>query len=286
MITGCRSDDPLGLHNYFVYAQGRGYAILGNSAANSLREHIVRMAGADFLLAFGNDFTNLDRREVDPKDAAKSTFNIQKGRYATIAGNKSSGAWGTGPLGGRDGAAEPDAAFEYVVYEDNVGDTMFEVEHGTRHGRFESNTIRADDASAIRLDGFDRGYQRGVVDFHILDNLALNQGPTGRFLSVEGDAAELVLVGNVYVAPNLKPGSHVTAAVEVRASDLSAFTRIGGNTWPDTRQRNSNFAGDGVFYIGTWDDPKGYKTVEWWKAQRQVAGDVVKDVERPAVEER
>ena len=278
LVQGCRIAGPTDLFNYFVYAGGRNYVVLGNSVANSTREHVVRAVDAQFVLCYDNDFTNLDRRDVDPADDAKATFNIQKGRLAWVEKNNSRGAWGVGPLGERDGLSDPSARWEYAVFKHNAGDTTLSAEHGAGHVRFDANLLRVRNNPAFRIEGFNRAYNRGNRDVHVVNNVAVNTGTRGNFLRVQGWAEEVVLAGNVYVAPNLRPGSHATGAVQVNHESLDGFARIEGNVWPDAAGRGNNWAQGGLFYVGIWDDQAGYKTPDWWRGRPVVSGDVVKDV--------
>ena len=69
-----------GLRGYFVWCQGTDLVIVGNSVANSTRQHIVRSGGTDrFAIAY-NNFTNLDRtKNGDSGDVGKGTIVAQEG---------------------------------------------------------------------------------------------------------------------------------------------------------------------------------------------------------------
>ena len=93
-----------GIKAYFIWAEGSDYTILGNKVANSTREHILRVAGADRLTAEYNDFTNMNRVSVDKWDIAKGDMTIHKGNYMYIAYNTlSGGPLSFGPLAGSTG---------------------------------------------------------------------------------------------------------------------------------------------------------------------------------------
>ena len=68
-----------GLRNYFVWSEGSDQVFLGNTVANSTREHNVRSSGTNRMLVAYNDLTNLDRSDVDEPDYSKGTVEIHKG---------------------------------------------------------------------------------------------------------------------------------------------------------------------------------------------------------------
>ena len=73
-----------GLRNYFVWSEGSDQVFLGNSAANSTREHNLRSSGTKRMLVAYNNFTNLDRSNVDESDYSKGTVEIHKGSFAYV----------------------------------------------------------------------------------------------------------------------------------------------------------------------------------------------------------
>ncbi len=113
---GCRTDFISGIHiekntapnvyglrAFFVWGGTFEHmTIVGNSAANSTREHIVRLADNFQLVnGFDNDFRNT---VVDDKDQAKGGFTIQGGSLAYLKANRIYEASITfAPLGGKDG---------------------------------------------------------------------------------------------------------------------------------------------------------------------------------------
>src|SRR5581483_837735 len=96
----------------------------GNSAANSTREHIVRIGGATRLNISYNNFTNLNRQgQGDSQDIGKGSIVVQKGSYAYVAHNTvTGGPIGVGPLGGDTSMALNDksAAWDWAVVDANT----------------------------------------------------------------------------------------------------------------------------------------------------------------------
>ena len=80
-----------GLRSYFCWVQGSDHVILGNTVANSTREHCLRVGGADRLCIQYNTFSNLDRRDRDKGgdklDTSKGAMTIHAGNYVYVANN-------------------------------------------------------------------------------------------------------------------------------------------------------------------------------------------------------
>ena len=105
LMQQCTSPDVTGLRSYMIYGQGSDFVIVGNTVANSTREHCLRIDGVDRILIAYNDLTNLDRRpEGDSLDTDKQTITVHQGSYAYIYGNTTHGGRvEIGPLGEADG---------------------------------------------------------------------------------------------------------------------------------------------------------------------------------------
>ncbi len=83
---------------------------------------------------------------------------------------------------------------------------------------------------------------------------------------------------NLYVAPHLNlDGSGRTAAIQVSGvGDLSTFTEISGNVWPDleatSKQSGLNFVGSDL------TTRTGYKDADDWENYAQVKNDAYRNV--------
>ncbi|MEM6315029.1 MAG: PKD domain-containing protein [Planctomycetota bacterium] len=250
LLQNCTAGDDL--HAYFCWVEGTDIVLLDNHATHSIAEHIVRVGGAERLTCVGNDFTN--RR--------KSCFNVQVAEQAWLDGNTIRGAWALGPLGGGDGRNPADRCTNAVVRRNHADDTLL-ITHGTQAARVEANVITADDRPAIQVEGFSSDFQRGVADVTLCNNIATNAGQRGNFLRIDGPAESIRLIGNHYLAPRLRPGSHGTATIMILDHDARALTQLRNNHWPDTRPRNLPFAGVGTHYVWPyWSDKRGYITDE------------------------
>ena len=83
-----------------MWGQGSEQLIIGNTAVNSTREHIVRLVDTTEVNVENNTFTNADRSSVDVYDFSKGCIEIHRGSYAYVAGNNvTDGDIRTGPLG-------------------------------------------------------------------------------------------------------------------------------------------------------------------------------------------
>ena len=271
-----------GVRGYFVWGQGEQITVLGNTAVNSTREHIVRASsGVRGVTVAGNDFSNLDRRDgADAGDHAKGTIVIQHGSHAYVSGNRVTGPAGVGPLGDGDGLIVRDSRFDTAVWEGNLhrqGSTVF-FEHGSQHVDFRGNVLRADGRTALLVEGYDADYDRRVVDLDIAGNTVVNLGQRGKFAWVFGGNRGLELTDNTYVAPNLKVGHYGAAALMISADDLSGFDRIAGNTWP-AAPAGGGWTQGGNVALGAGHGPQNYRDPSEWNALPGVGGDAFADVD-------
>ena len=231
MVMDCNAPLKTGLRAYLCWTQGSDFVCLGNSAANSTREHIVRLSGVQRALIFGNHFTNLDRRPADKEDTSKGTIEMHNGAYAYIAGNEvADGTIRVGPLGlhGEDASSATDWA---VIENNKITGTWIVAYAGSHHLMIRNNIIRNDVMQVIQLQGPDQ-QARTNSDIHILNNTAIDNGPTGAFLKLWGHVDGIEMKNNLYIAPNLHVGTYGAAAVNINEQDLSSFTEIGHNVWP------------------------------------------------------
>ena len=251
---------------YFAWVAGEDHVYLGNTIANSLKAHIIRMSQFKRVLAANNDFTN-------------HTFGgitVQKGSFAYVAHNVLKECdLGAAPLGGADGIKQdPNASSvrtSWVVIENNrVIHDSINVGHGAEHVMVRNNFVEQDANTAYHVSGWDSTYQRGIEDIWLLNNVAVNQAKTGKFLRIEGNSSDdgspqVTLCGNTYIAPIFEPGASGTAVVYVIGKDLRCFREVSGNTWP--RPRPLPYAKGGYHYVWPkWSDAEGYRTPEEWTA--------------------
>ena len=276
VVQDCDSPNIDGLRRYFTWIEGTDWTILDNRVANSTREHCVRGAHFERVLVAYNDLTNVARQDVDPVDIAKTTLNLQKGEYAYVYENTLRGPSSLGPLGKSDGMEYKDHRSRcYVVESNHFERSALELQHGLSDVMLRGNTFDVTDSRCISIDGYDSTYGRGVGNVTITQNTGTNKGTAGGFLMVGGAVDGIVLTGNRYDSPNLRPGSRQTANVYVNDKDLSSFRAISGNTW--SAGKPQNFAQGGVMYVWPkWSDAQGYLDPKEWDANAVVKNDKFK----------
>jgi hypothetical protein len=266
------------IRSYFVWVQGQDVVIVGNKVANSTREHIIRVGGADRVLVAFNDFTNIDRSWTDRSDIAKGTMTLQKGSYIYATRNKvTAGGIGVGPLGGVDGKDDASARAKWVVVDGNdVNGIEIIVAAGSEGVAVRNNVIERNADAGIWLrptdsyvvNGINVYASRNLYDVTIANNTWVSDGTNGSFLLVEneGAAGQVTLANNLAVATNLTTGQGRTALVYINDDQGSAFRmfrRISGNAWE--QPRTLSYAQGGWFYAyGWWSDPAGYLTPTEW----------------------
>jgi len=267
------SSDVTGLRDYLVWAQGADITVLGNYAAGSTRQHIVRVGGAEMVNVQYNDLANFSRTSVDPADIGKDTITLQVGSYAYVASNTlQGGPTGVGPL------VTEATGFDFAVFADNVLDVPLNVEPGASNVLVEDNVSNVSNISAYYINGFDTGNNRGVVNATLTGNTDINNGTSGNFVVLNGPAQNLVLTDNLMVAPNLEFNS-LNAPVLIETSDLSSFSQISGNVWPlDTNAPPSSAAENFVGPI--WAN--SYVSAAQWDAMPEVADDSFESVVLPS----
>lgn len=276
-----------GLRAYFVWAQGSDLVIVGNTVANSTRQHNVRSGGTDRWAVVYNSFSNLDRtKSGDTADVAKGTIVAQRGSYIYAAYNELRGPVGVGPLGMADGLNIKEARFNHAAFEGNIitGGGTLDVHHGANNITLRGNTLYTDAGlPSFKVEGWSNSYGRGVSDVVIDHNIAITQATSGKFLWLLASVDGVTVTNNVYIAPNLTAGSAGTAAVYVSQKDLSSFKLIDNNTWPATN-RSNGFARGGLAFVGTDYTSANHKTPSEWNSLNKVGNDKFTDVAMDNIE--
>jgi hypothetical protein len=267
-----------GIRTYFMWNEGKDIVVLGNTVANSTREHIVRSTRFERINLQYNDFTNRDLRHTgDQWDTAKGAIVNQRGAYSYMANNKVRGPFGIGPLGDAPGYDKTDRT-SWVVAENNhlLGGTMF-LNHGAENVMVRGNVNTRETGVAFEVQGYSTLYERGVVNVTFLHNTVVASGDWGNFLRLTGSAKDLRLVGNVYSAPNIKPGQGGTAGIYAATRDLSSFVQIDRNVWPSPIYIHA-WAEGGINYVGSSYTSSGYMTPGQWNALAGVGDDFFMNV--------
>jgi hypothetical protein len=252
-----------GLRGYFCWVDGDNWSILGNTVANSTRQHVVRSndVNTSGVLIAGNNFSK-ELRADDPAEIMKTTINFRGGQYIYVTGNTlNDGQIGFGP----DPTMSPTALTQWIVVEDNfIHNTTLGITGATDHLMARDNYFDWSGNADITVTPTDATYPstRLMHDITIADNTGVNTGTSGQFIWVRNAAlpGTLTVTNNLYVAPNLAEGLNNNGGLVVWAPDLSGFAQISGNIWPAA-------ASGGVNYLN------GYLTPEQWDAEWNVQHD-------------
>jgi hypothetical protein len=254
LVQDNSSPDITGLSGYMVWMESSDIVILGNKAANSTREHIVRSSSNEttrVLVAY-NDFTNLDRTDVDGGDQSKTTVNIRSGNHIYIAENKlTSGVVGFGPTR----AMGLEQIADTIVVEGNeIHGTMMQISTGTYNFAARNNLLDnvGQEQIALQPTVWDMP-SRTASNWIIANNTGVNTTDTGKFIKVYSNGAPgtISVLNNLFIAPNLKNGT----AMDVHAGNLSMFKTISHNVWPATTAgAKLNVVNDVTYTQAQWED--------------------------------
>jgi PKD repeat protein len=270
-----------GLRAYFTWVQGTDIAIVGNTVVNSTREHIVRVAGATRIQIADNNLSNVSGAAWgDPEDGIKGAITIQYGMYAYVTGNTvPSGPVTLGPLTLSSAGPQSNslAIFDMSVFENNTFDDGVLIQPGAHNAVFRNNVLYQTADPGFYINAFENLYGRQVQNVSFLNNTVIDSGQTGGFLKlVSGVALNLVMDGNLFVAPNLITGDD-QAVVYVSDTSLQSFTEIKNNIWPVPQVYN--YALGGYFYVAASAGlQSGYLTPAAWEALGLPVGDVYSNV--------
>lgn len=270
-----------GVRAYFTWVDGTDWSILGNTVANSTREHNIRANSvtAQRILIADNNLTNCTQAQ-DTGEVPKCTINFRAGSYIYITDN----VLNDGTLGFGPGPWTPATdATEWVVITGNqINDAQVYLAGAVHHAMVSDNVLNLSGSSQIHIHPGDPGgfASRVMSDITVTGNTGTNNGPTGQFLELTGSAnpGTITLTDNLYAAPNLITGANMSAPVLVDAPDLGSFKLISGNVWP----AGGDHANGGVNYVwGSWFGP-GWQTADQWNANSVVHNDTFQTVTLPA----
>jgi hypothetical protein len=237
------------LRAYFLWLNGTDIVALGNNVAGSAQQHDIRGTGDRVLIA--------DNTLANPATIAgtpgKTVLDLQGGEYFTVANNVApdtgGGVW-LGPL--QNQTVNPSISWVNFVGNDLGG--YFDVEQGAHHVVLQDNVFVRDSlitgANGISVNGYDSTDGRQVIDLRIMYNTDISTLPEGDFLSEFSPAQGISVVNNLWIAPDLVGyGWDRSAAIFVAGNDLSSFTEIKDNVWPNASTGLTGW--DNVYYVST-----------------------------------
>lgn len=272
-----------GLRGYFCWVDGSDWSILGNTVANTTRQHVVRgndMAIKGVLIA-DNDFAKVCRPE-DPAEIMKTVIDFRAGSYIYVAHNML--RYGTVAFY-PDEILTADESVSWVVVEDNWMSGQLKFGNGVYHAMVRNNVLTLTGTCQIDVVATDTAhYDAKVTDLTITHNTGLIDATSGQFLEVVGppSAGAITLTDNLLVAPHLQTGVNMSAAVLVDSPDLSSFALISGNVWPVGAGGNQAVPGAVNYAAGSWFMDSGWLTPAQWDAESNVHGDLFQSVTLPA----
>ncbi len=278
LVEDCSAPSATGIRGYFIWGQGSDQVYIGNSAANSTREHIVRTVGTVRQLIAYNNFTNLDRRPLgDTLDYSKGTLELHRGSYNYVVGNKFyDGELRTGPLGGA--TEPPNSGTDWTVVEGNyVNNYSMEVLPGTHHLMVRNNVFNITNDTDIAIVPSRDGLTSADLSF--INNTGITNGTGGHFLYMYGGspAGMVTLRNNLWVAPNAV-GGNGASAVFIADTTMKGIAISANNVWQLPNTANPWGLGGVMYVYPQWGFQQGYLNPAKWAAQPNVTHDTFANV--------
>ncbi|MDB5292378.1 MAG: domain containing protein, partial [Phycisphaerales bacterium] len=245
-----------------IWGEGYDHVYIGNTMTNSTQEHLIRTSGIGVTRLLVED-NNMSR-----PDNSKGSLELRTASWFYVSGNRIDG--GTLRIGLPNGA---DSQFTgWGVVENNETYRFFvNFRPGVQHVAFRDNVIHYDNGAAILLETL-YSVPRQTADIRIDHNTAISNGAQGKFLKLDGPATDISVTNNLFVGPNLQWVGESTGAMYVVGKDLSSFSAISGNIWPQM-PAGSNQTGDNYLLPVTGDIVHGYQTAAQWASHSQVTNE-------------
>ena len=272
-----------GLRGYFCWVDGTDWTIVGNTVANSTRQHVVRgnsMAIKGVLIA-DNDFAKVVRAE-DPAEVMKTTINFRAGSYVYVADN----ILRYGSVSFNTDEVAPDGVdVSWIALEGNWISGQIDVKANVHHIAIRNNVLDVSGTSQIYVGATDTQHaDRHVTDLTITQNTGLNDSYGGQFLEAAGTIlpGAIRLTNNLYAAPHLLTGANMAAGVLVDSPTLDGFALISGNVWPAASGADHNAPGAVNYAAGWWFADTGWLSPDQWNAQPNVHGELFQKTVLPS----
>ncbi|HSU66182.1 MAG TPA: DUF4082 domain-containing protein [Tepidisphaeraceae bacterium] len=262
-----------GLRGYFVWMNGSEGVVLGNTVANSTRQHVMRSSytsTSDWLIA-GNNFTS-NANPADPGEFVKTTINIRAGDHVYITNNTLAGATASFAP---DTALPQNTVVGWIKLDGNViNNAQIELHGSVQHAMISNNLINFSYYPDFNIQTTD-SMGRTMADITIANNTGESQSTNATFMAITGNspAGVLTIKNNLFAAPNDATSINFAVSVYVLASDASAVALFSHNvwaqpsTWPGTAGAVNYIAPSGIY------DNGDFKTLAQWNALPNVQDD-------------
>jgi hypothetical protein len=273
LVQDCTAPLATGLRGVFIWGQGTDQVYLGNTVANSTREHDIRTVGTVRQLIAYNNLTNLDRRpQGDAADYNKGTIDLHRSSFDYVYGNYLyDGELRTGPYGG-DGEPDNTGTDWTVIEQNHVYNYSMQILPGTHHLMVRNNVFTVTNDSDITIDPVGGGMVSD--DINIVNNTGITNGTTGHFLYLDATGMpdrQIAVENNLWIAPNAVGGE--SSAIDVADNNLRAFDTIANNVWQLPASADS-WAGGGLMYVyPQWGYQQGWITAAKWATESNVSHD-------------
>lgn len=249
-----------------IWGEGTDQVYIGNTMTNSTQEHLIRTDGAGVTRLLVED-NNLSRPTQD-----KGSLELRIATWFYVSGNRIDGGTLRAGLGNN-------SPTDWGVIEGNeTWNIWLNIRPGVQHVDFRDNVVNWNQGSAIILETKYGSANREIADIRIDHNTIISESSTSKFLLLDGPAQNISVTNNIEVAPNLDWSGEGAGGVVVDASNLSSFTSISNNIWPQI-PAGSQIAGDNYLWPVSGDPADGYMSNAQWAQLPQVHGEQYENVD-------
>ncbi|HWB20996.1 MAG TPA: PKD domain-containing protein [Phycisphaerales bacterium] len=251
---------------YLVWCEGSDLTIIGNTVANSIEEHNIRLANTSRVFIGKNNLTN----------TIKSCIWDMTGTYTYVVGNTlKKGRLLIGPNFAVGASSE---RAKWCVADGNtILDEGIILYPGAEQTTLRNNYIRYNGGTAITAWAYDSSMNRNVNNLKVLNNTHYNNTTTVRFFDVGAGDASFTVANNLVVAPAMITGNYPSGNMWVQDSGLGVFSSISRNVW--AIPQSTPWVANARHYVWPyWSEAAGYKTESQWAAYSVVSNEKYENV--------
>ena len=246
-----------------IWSQGYDHVYIGNTMTNSTQEHLIRSSGSGTQRILIED-NNLSRPTQN-----KGSLELRTASFFYVSGNIVHG--GTLRLGLPDGT-DPYFSGWGVVQNNETSKIFVNIRPGLQHVVLRDNVFNYDQNGAvIVVEPEGTVGNPPIIDIRIDHNTLIDTAAYGNFLQVLGPTQDVSVTNNLMIDANEQWKGIGSGGIYVAANDLSGFSEIADNVWPQM-PASSKQAGDN--YVGaTINDASGFVNNTAWNQLKQVQND-------------